>query len=64
MANYMLTGVDDNQWRLFKASCDIQGITIKEFLLDCIDTSVKITREELNRKIPKPTKPKQGGKNT
>lgn len=30
MARYMLTGIDDQKWRHFKALCDIQGITIKE----------------------------------
>lgn len=62
MATYLLTGVDDEQWRRFKASCDLQGITIKEFFLDCIDTSVRVSREELNYHKTDPKKPKQGRK--
>lgn len=62
MANYMLTGVDDEQWRRFKASCDLQGITIKEFFIYCIDTTVKENRQRLNyHKTIKP-KPKIQGK--
>jgi hypothetical protein len=37
MANYSLTGIDDEQWRHFKANCDIIGITIKEALLIYIE---------------------------
>ncbi|MBA7603970.1 hypothetical protein ES703_11088 [subsurface metagenome] len=48
MANYYLKGVDDEQWKRFKASCDLQGITIKEFFIDCINTSVKIFQQELD----------------
>lgn len=64
MADYLLTGVEDEQWRLFKASCDVQGITIKEFFLDCIDTSVKVFRQELDYHKADRDKPKKGGKKT
>lgn len=41
MAKYLLTGIDEYQWKRFKASCDIQGITIKESFLNHIDHTVK-----------------------
>lgn len=62
MADYLLTGVDDKLWRLFKASCDVQGITIKEFFLDCIDTSVKVFRQQLDYHKTHHDIPKKGGK--
>lgn len=40
MAKYLLTGIDDQQWRLFKANCDIHGVTIKEVFLQYIDSDV------------------------
>lgn len=46
MANYYLAGVDDQQWRRFKASLDLQGITIREFFVDCINTTVKTFQQE------------------
>lgn len=45
MAKYLLTGINDEQWRLFKAGCDIQGITIKEAFLDYIDIVVGTFRK-------------------
>ena len=41
MARYMLTGIDDKEWRRFKAYCDLQGVTIKEVLTDHITIVVK-----------------------
>lgn len=60
MANYMLTGVDDEQWRRFKASCDLQGITIKEFFIDCIDTEIKKSRYMADYHKANRAKPKEG----
>jgi len=40
MANYMLTGIDPYKWKRFKASCDIQGITIKQSFLTHISHEV------------------------
>jgi len=33
MAKYLLTGIDNEDWKLFKADCDLQGITVKESFL-------------------------------
>lgn len=45
MAKYLLTGIDDEQWRIFKAGCDMQGITIKEAFLDYIDISISTIKK-------------------
>lgn len=41
MAKYLLTGIDDEDWRHFKANCDIIGITIKEALLIYVEIVAK-----------------------
>lgn len=62
MATYLLTGIDDEEWRRFKASCDLQGITIKEFFLDCIDTAVRVFKQEQLFRQAALNKQKKGGK--
>jgi len=42
MGEYLLTGIDKDQWKLFKASCALQGVTVKQALLKHIDTVVMI----------------------
>jgi len=40
MATYLLVGIDDRKWQRFKATCDLQGVTIKETLLNYIDQEI------------------------
>ncbi|MBA7603616.1 hypothetical protein ES703_10730 [subsurface metagenome] len=62
MAKYLLTGIDDKQWRLFKASCDIHGITIKEALLEDIDLQVSVFKKRPEYTKIEPFREKIGGK--
>ena len=64
MANYILKDVDDEQWKVFKASCDLQGITVREFFINCIDTAVKIFRQEMNYHKGNGATTETGSKNT
>lgn len=62
MARYMLTGIDDKKWRQFKATCDLQGVTIKEALLNYIEQEIitfNLLPLHTNKSGPKP---KKGGK--
>ncbi|MBA7694577.1 hypothetical protein ES703_103190 [subsurface metagenome] len=61
MARYMLTGIDNEQWRRFKASCDLQGITIKEALLSFINTRDEVFRAQHNYHKTHHPHPKKGG---
>lgn len=59
MAKYMLTGIQDFEWSRFKAACDIQGITIKQSLLNHIKHEVAnfLSHPELTQGWqPKPKK--------
>lgn len=37
MANYHLKGIEDEKWKRFKRTCDLQGITIKESFIHHIN---------------------------
>lgn len=54
MAKYLLTGIDDEDWRHFKANCDIIGITIKEALLIYVEIVAKDfqTHPQYDKLIP------------
>jgi len=62
MANYYLTGIDDDTWKHFKACCDLEGTTIRQALLRYIDIRVSASREHLNYHKQPPNKHKKGGK--
>lgn len=62
MARYMLTGIDPEQWKRFKAGCDLQGVTIKEVLLKFIDTRDIVFQTQHDYHKKQPNKPKKGGK--
>jgi len=64
MANYYLKGVDDEQWRHFKAACDLQGITIKQAFLEHIDITVRTVKKYPGPYKPRPAKQKEGGKHS
>lgn len=40
MASYYLKNINDDTYRHFKSLCDLQGITIREFLMHCITSAV------------------------
>lgn len=62
MARYMLTGVDDDLWRRFKAICDLQGCTMRQSFIDHINIIVA-GREGLKwSRLLQENKPKKGGK--
>jgi len=62
MATYLLTGIDQSKWRRFKATCDLQGVTIKEALINYIEQEI-ITLELLPLEIKaRSGQPKKGGK--
>jgi len=46
MAKYMITGIPDDQWRSFKAACDMRGCTAKDSFLDHINIIVAGYRSE------------------
>jgi len=62
MAKYMLTGINDEEWRRFKAFCDLQGVTLKDMLTEHITAVVKAF--DLEHHTPKfhYHAPKRGGK--
>lgn len=64
MANYMLTGIDPETWKRFKAGCDLQGVTIKEALLCFIDTRDLIFQTQHDYHKANHDKPKTGRKKT
>lgn len=64
MARYMLTGIDPERWKRFKATCDLQGVTIKEALLNYIDQEIiTFNLLPLHTKVSSGTR-KKGGKKT
>lgn len=62
MAKYLLTGIDNLQWKRFKASCDIQGITIKQSFLSHINHEVADYLSHPEKTQGWRTKPQKGGK--
>lgn len=62
MARYMLTGVDNDKWRRFKADCDLQGITIKQAFLEYIDITIDTLKKHPGPYGPRDLIPKKGGK--
>jgi len=62
MARYMLTGIDTEKWRRFKAGCDLQGITCKQAFLEYIDISIDTLRKHPGPYKPRLNKQKKGGK--
>lgn len=61
MAKYMLTGIDEYQWKRFKAACDIQGITMKQSFLSHIDHEVADYLSHPEKTQGWGIKPKKGG---
>lgn len=59
MAKYLLTGIDGEQWKHFKSSCDLMGITIKEALLGYIDITIKEVESHPGPYKPWPIRDKQ-----
>lgn len=64
MARYMLTGIDPEKWRQFKAACDLQGITIKQAFLEYIDIAIETLKKHPGEYLPRSPKQKKGGKPT
>lgn len=62
MARYLLTGIDEEDWKLFKANCDLQGITIKESFLDHIDIVVSTFKKHPEYTKIEPFREKVGGR--
>lgn len=62
MATYMLTGIQEHQWKRFKAACDIQGITMKQSFLSHIDHEVADYLSHPERTQGLGIKPETGGK--
>lgn len=62
MARYMLTGINDKEWRRFKAYCDLEGVTIKQVLTHHITMVVKAFNLEHHTPKFNYNKPKKGGK--
>ena len=62
MAKYMLTGIDDEDWKKFKAYCDLQGVTLKEMLTAHINLVVKAFNADRLQAIHDQHKQKKGGK--
>ena len=64
MASYYLKGIEDEKWKRFKATCDLQGITIKESFIHHINFTIvkgisQIIKAETNHhKTPKGGKKK------
>lgn len=42
MGEYLLTGIDEEQWKYFKAACALKGITVKQSILNSIDAVVLV----------------------
>jgi len=61
MARYMLTGIDNTKWRLFKADCDLQGITVKEAFLEYIDITIETIQAHPGLYKSRASKQKKGG---
>lgn len=61
MARYMLTGIEDNKWRRFKADCDLQGITIKQAFLEYIDITIETLKKHPADYMPRSREFKKGG---
>lgn len=64
MARYMLTGIDDETWKRFKASCDLMGITIKQAFLEYIDITIEQVKLSPGPYKPWPQRHNKGGKKT
>jgi len=62
MKKYLLTGIDPETWRKFKACCDLQGVSMKEAFLEYIDTVVATIRKHPGEYKPRANKHKKGGK--
>lgn len=48
MLNYLLKDINPELWKRFKASCDLEGVTIREALLHYIQTRVHVSRVFIN----------------
>lgn len=62
MARYMLTGIDAEQWKRFKAACNIQGKTIKQSFIEHINSVVRRYAVLSRHPIGSIIDPKKGGK--
>ncbi len=62
MAKYLLTGINDDDWKLFKADCDLQGITIKEAFIEYINIVVSTFKKHPEYSKLEPMINKWGGK--
>tara|TARA_R100000808_G_C2145305_1_gene153117 strand:- start:2343 stop:2495 length:153 start_codon:yes stop_codon:yes gene_type:complete len=40
-AMYQIKGIDRDTWRMFAAKCKLEGITIKEKLIEFIENSIR-----------------------
>lgn len=63
MARYMLTGIQEFQWKRFKAACAIQGITVKQSFFNHINHVIKDFQSHPEYTQGRPNKPKKGGRN-
>jgi hypothetical protein len=61
MAKYMLTGIDDEDWKKFKAYCDLQGVTLKDMLIGHINLVVKAFKADRLQAQHDYHKQKKGG---
>lgn len=62
MARYMLTGIDPEQWKRFKAACNIQGKTIKQSFIEHINSVVRRYAVLIRHPTRSRDEPKKGGK--
>lgn len=62
MARYMLTGIDDEKWKRFKATCGLQGITMRESFIHHINYMIVQGISQIMKSEAHPNKPKKGGK--
>ena len=53
MAKYMLTGIDPDQWKRFKAACNIRGQTVKDSFIQHINIVVGGFKPPLGTTTPK-----------
>jgi len=58
----MLTGIDNEKWKQFKADCNLQGITIKQAFLEYIDITIDTLKKHPGNYMPRSHNQKKGGK--
>lgn len=61
MADYFLKGVDPDQWKRFKAACNIRGCTIKQSFIDHINIIVGGFQPHMDQPKGHYEKPIKGG---